>query len=908
MTIAVALLAVVLGIGLGLLGALVLLRRPPPGVAAEPLPPALAASLAAAVSAVQEQAASERDAAVHAALEQVAVLQREQLGAHLAAGSRELAAKKDVIDSRLDQVQGELRAQMERLGQLVGQLGQRNAEQFGKVDEAIRAQAEVTQALSTSTQSLREALANPKARGQWGERMAEDVLRLAGFIEHVNYEKQTAVEGTRALPDYTFTMPKGHALYMDVKFPLSAYLRFLEAGTDTERQAHREAFLRDVRARVRELAQREYASVGDRPAVDYVLLFLPNEAIAGFIHEQDPGLIEHALGQKVVLCSPLTLFAFLGVIRQAFDNFVIEQTSDEESSSSWAGSVSSGRSTRSPWRAWSASSRRCTRSSSTSAVLAGACWRSPSCSSTSFAGCGGWRSMPRRSWPTPTSSSSKASGTTWAREHDSELSRDRAVSQPSLDLDVDDGGLPTLTVRELAEAINGALRRGFYDGVWVRGEVQGLNERNGHVYFSLADDGDGGKATISVSLFANVRFKLRPLLQRHRLRLADGMKVRIHGFPDFFAPTGRLSLKMAGIDPRYTLGELALQREDLARQLVAEGLYDAQARLALPALPLRVGLVTSVGSAAWHDVTDELARSGFGFRVLACDARVQGEWAAEMVASAIEMLGSQPLDVILLVRGGGARADLATFDSALVARAVAGCPLPVLTGLGHEVDRSVADDVAHLALKTPTACAAEVISRVRAFRDRVERAWASIGELAGSQLTVANRQLASLAGLAARETHSCVGLAEARLAGHAQRLPRDVRRARSKARACSWLGPGSGHETLPGARCPQGRARSRPRRAGWPAAGLASHGWTRQPSTGWRHGSERSTPQPPSPEGGASPAPLMAASCAGPPSCPPETRSPPPWPRARSTAESRRKRRERREARPSRWWRPVRQR
>ena len=115
---------------------------------------------------------------------------------------------------------------------------------------------------------------------------------------------------------------------MDVKFPLNAYLRYLEAGTDAERQAHREAFLRDVRPRV-ELAQRDYPAVGDRPAVDYVLLFLPNEAIAGFIHEHDPDLVEQALGQKVVLCSPLTLFAFLGVIRQAFDNFVIEQTSDE---------------------------------------------------------------------------------------------------------------------------------------------------------------------------------------------------------------------------------------------------------------------------------------------------------------------------------------------------------------------------------------------------------------------------------------------------------------------------------------------------------------------------------------------------------------------------------------------------
>src|SRR4051812_14075618 len=109
------------------------------------------------------------------------------------------------------------------------------------------------------------------------------------------------------------------------------------------------------------------------------------------------------------------------------------------------------------------------------------------------------------------------------------------MSQPSLDFDE---GLPTFTVGELAEAINGALRRGFFEGVWVRGEVQGLIERNGHAYFSLTDHGEDGRATVAVSLFANVRYKLRPLLQRHRLRLADGMKVRIHGFPDFYAPTG----------------------------------------------------------------------------------------------------------------------------------------------------------------------------------------------------------------------------------------------------------------------------------------------------------------------------------------------------------------------------------
>lgn len=321
-------LALVLVVAAGLAGAVavtVVHRR----AGAGPDRQSLESAIGAAVAAVREQAVAERDQAIQAALQQAAVLQRDQLGQGLHAGQRELDAKKELIDTRLEQVGHEMRGELQRLGQLVQQLGQRNSDQLVRVEESLRAQGEVTNALASSTQSLREALANPKTRGQWGERMAEDVLRLAGFIEHVNYEKQTAIDGARGLPDYTFKLPKGHVLYMDVKFPIAAYLRYLDAGTDAERAAHRDAFLRDVRLRVKELAERDYARAGRRQTVDYVLLFLPNETISGFVHEHDPGLVEHALGQKVVLCSPLTLFAFLGVIRQAFDNFMIEQTSDE---------------------------------------------------------------------------------------------------------------------------------------------------------------------------------------------------------------------------------------------------------------------------------------------------------------------------------------------------------------------------------------------------------------------------------------------------------------------------------------------------------------------------------------------------------------------------------------------------
>ncbi|MTA11762.1 MAG: DNA recombination protein RmuC [Actinobacteria bacterium] len=286
----------------------------------------LQASLSQSLSTLQQQSLAEREAA----LAQLATIAKEHLGAQVAASQAELTAKKDVIDTTLEQMKGEMRSELGRLGQIVAGLGERSAEQFGQVDQSLRAHAEIVQHLSTTTQSLREALANSKTRGQWGERMAEDVLRLAGFIENVNYVKQTAVEGDgRGMPDFTFFMPKQHVLYMDVKFPLSSYLKYLDAGTEAERQAHRDQFLRDVRMRVRELSKREYAKSSSAATVDQVLLFLPNESLSAFIIEQDPTIVDEAMKQGIVLCSPVTLLAFLGLIRQAFDSFMIEQTSDQ---------------------------------------------------------------------------------------------------------------------------------------------------------------------------------------------------------------------------------------------------------------------------------------------------------------------------------------------------------------------------------------------------------------------------------------------------------------------------------------------------------------------------------------------------------------------------------------------------
>ena len=287
-------------------------------------------AVAAAVAQANDRAAAERDMAVQAAVQQAVMFTREQLGAHTKAADASLAGRQQLIDARLGEVQSGVQADLGKLSALVQQLGDATSQRFGQVDSSLRAHAEITQSLAGTANSLREALASSNARGQWGERMAEDVLRMAGMQEKVNYFKRTSLSGDgTGIPDFTFVLPKGHVLFMDVKFPMASYLKYLEAGTEAERSAHRATFVRDVRARVRELAKREYAQADDRPAVDNVLLFVPNESLAAFIHESDTSLVEEAMAQHVVICSPLTLFAFLGVIRQAFDNFMIEQTSQE---------------------------------------------------------------------------------------------------------------------------------------------------------------------------------------------------------------------------------------------------------------------------------------------------------------------------------------------------------------------------------------------------------------------------------------------------------------------------------------------------------------------------------------------------------------------------------------------------
>ena len=238
--------------------------------------------------------------------------------------TKELDTKKSLIDQQIQTMTSELN----KVSKLVGDLEDDRIEKFGELTGQLKAVGEGTAALTNITNMLHEALASTKARGQWGERMAEDVLQHCGLVEGVNYLKQKSIKGSGTRPDFTFLIPLNRKLNMDVKFPWDNYNRYVEADSELEKERFCNDFLKNVKTRIKEVTTREYISPEEN-TLDCVLLFIPNERIYAFIHEHDRSVLDYGLKNKVVLCSPITLFAVLAVIRQAVDNFNLGQTSNE---------------------------------------------------------------------------------------------------------------------------------------------------------------------------------------------------------------------------------------------------------------------------------------------------------------------------------------------------------------------------------------------------------------------------------------------------------------------------------------------------------------------------------------------------------------------------------------------------
>ncbi len=282
-----------------------------------------------------------------------------------------------------------------------------------------------------------------------------------------------------------------------------------------------------------------------------------------------------------------------------------------------------------------------------------------------------------------------------------------------------------LSIGALYNEVETALSRTFprTRQLWVRGEISHLSDhRSGHLYLDLVDPdedrptgprGRGGVPTLGVKCWRTSWAPLRHTLAKEGIELAEGMIVVLRGSIDLYRAKGEVSLILAEIDVTALLGRLAAQRARLLRQLEEEGLLRRNAALPLPDLPLRVGLVASPGTEGYRDFLGRLTESGFGFQVSLVKVTVQGAAAAASIARAVRFLSRSDCDVIAMVRGGGSRADLAAFDTEVVARAVATATKPVFTGIGHTGDETVADLVAARVCVTPTECGHQLVVAAR---------------------------------------------------------------------------------------------------------------------------------------------------------------------------------------------------
>ncbi|HQG32703.1 MAG TPA: exodeoxyribonuclease VII large subunit [Deltaproteobacteria bacterium] len=300
-----------------------------------------------------------------------------------------------------------------------------------------------------------------------------------------------------------------------------------------------------------------------------------------------------------------------------------------------------------------------------------------------------------------------------------------------------------LSVSQLNELARESLQTCFDPEVWVKGEIHGfkVHAKSGHLYFDLVEKApagmDGYIAKISCAFFRGPYVKWRSSLASFGIRgfdLNSGIEIKLKGRIDLFVKEGRYQLIVSDIDPAYTLGAIAKKREQTIAHLHRLSLMDRNKMQAFPELPLNIGLITSEGSAAFSDFMRIITDSGYSFSITLFDAHMQGENTVPEVLKGIRVLQNHPgVDVIAIIRGGGSKTDLFSFDDIEVCKAIALCEKPVITGIGHEIDVSVADLVAHTYCVTPTDVA-------RFFVGRADEVWGFLSH-AGREMSFRSREV-----------------------------------------------------------------------------------------------------------------------------------------------------------------------
>lgn len=343
-----------------------------------------------------------------------------------------------------------------------------------------------------------------------------------------------------------------------------------------------------------------------------------------------------------------------------------------------------------------------------------------------------------------------------------------------------------ITLSELQHHIKQALESALPLPVWVAAEVSELKVNySGHCYMELVEKSEPTKGGTAIP-----RAQARAVIWRSQYamlasyfeaetgsRLAVGMKILAKVLVSYHELYG-LSLQIIDLDASYTLGEVERQKQMTIAQLQRDGVWDMNREVELPLLTQRIAVVSSSAAAGYRDFCNELREGGYAFRLTLFDAVVQGQAAEESICRALADVAQrqEEFDVVVLIRGGGSASDLSCFNSYRLCSYVAQFPLPVITGIGHDKDTSVADMVAHTPLKTPTAVAAWLTERMAQQDGWLEEAAMRLAEAATRATQREQLRLERMSGEVIRLGGTYCERAQARLAMLREQLSAEVAR------------------------------------------------------------------------------------------------------------------------------------
>ncbi len=310
-----------------------------------------------------------------------------------------------------------------------------------------------------------------------------------------------------------------------------------------------------------------------------------------------------------------------------------------------------------------------------------------------------------------------------------------------------------LTISELNTLIKEVLNFGFPNVVWICGEIQNFdrNKHKNHIFFELCEKDPLSKdivARIGLVIFGGRKSYIDEILRgsENAFQLKDDIEVKFLCKIDFYPPHGAVRLIVESIDPVYTLGKIAQERQRLIALLKQNGTLEKNKQLLFPMVPLKIGVITAYDSAAYNDFISELRASGFRFKILLRNSLMQGKNACDSVCEALQYFNRMKhLDVIVITRGGGSIAELSCFDSQLIAEKIAASRWPVISGIGHEINTTITDLAAHTYAKTPTAIAQFLVERINDFLVQMEEQEDRVFELIKQRLENEKQRLRTMA-------------------------------------------------------------------------------------------------------------------------------------------------------------------